>query len=288
MEQQSHNPAPDLRTELHAMRELIRQQSQQIARLESLLKDVFEITLLPESQRQQRAADHRAQRLGSLKQQIDRVLQQRRYDLLEPLITELQNVFGDCPDAEEIKLRAWASRDAALAEATSQLESQVQSLMSVGQWRQAEDAVRQKLQLFPEQPELLSLVQHIRREHDSWRDSAVGKLYAQIKEAIDRREWRRALRDAEDMVARFADHPRGAKIVQQLATIRDNAEIEARQEMEKRIQELVRSRRYDEAIALAEELINRYPLSPQSAECRALIPKLEELAMHEEADRLSR
>lgn len=288
MEQQPHNPAPDLRNELQAMRELIRQQSHQIARLEALLKDVFEITLLPEAERQQRAADHRARRLQSLKQQIDRVLQQRRFDLLEPLVIELQNVFGDCPDAEELKLRAWAARDAALAETLTQLESQVLSLTSVGHWRSAEDAVRQQLVLFPDQPELLSMIQRIRHEHEAWRETAIGKLYAQIKDAIDRREWRRALRDAEDMAARFADHPRGAKIVQQLSTIRDNAEIEARQELEKRIQELIRSRRFDEAISLAEELINRYPLSPQAAECRALVPKLEELALHEEADRLSR
>jgi hypothetical protein len=276
-----------LRHELQSLRELIHQQSQQIGRLESVLKDMFELSLLPEAQRRERFEQHRQQQLVHLRSQVDRVVQNQRYDLLEPLLTEMQNLFGGSPEAEECRLRAWAARDAALADATAALREQAEALMSVGHWSQAMEAVEQTLGRFPDQPEVIAIGQRIRREHSLWRDNAVQVLFTQVRDAIERREWRRALRGAEEMLSKFSDHPRGVKVVSQLATIRENAEIEERQEMEKELQQLVRARRFGEAIEQADAIITRYPLSPQSAECRALIPRLEELALQEEADSLT-
>jgi hypothetical protein len=159
-------------------------------------------------------------------------------------------------------------------------------MMSVGQWQQAFAAVQEQLVRFPQQQELLAMRKRIEHEYTAWREVAANRLYAQVRDAVDRREWRRALRDAEDMAARFSDHPRGVKVIQQLATIRDNAEIEHRQDIERDIQQFIRSRRFDDAMRLAEDLILQYPLSPQAAECRTLLPKLEQMAMQDESGRI--
>jgi len=272
--------------ELQSLRELIRQQSQQIARLETTLRTVLEIAMLPESERQARAQQHRHNRLMALRGQIEQVVAGGQFERLEPLILELQHNHAGDAEAEEIRLSAWARRDAAMADALQQLGPRVEAYMSVNQWQLAIDTVKAELVRFPEQPELKKLLARIHHEHNSRRETAVNRLYGQIRDAIDRREWRRALKDAEEMAGKFGDHPRGAKIIQQLATIRDNAEIEHRQEMERDLQQFIKSRRFSDAIQLAEDLIERYPLSPQAAECRALIPKLEEVALNDEADRL--
>ncbi len=272
--------------ELQSLRELIRQQSQQIARLENTLRTVLELSLLPESERQVRAQEHRRHQLATLRGQIERAISGGHFDRLEPFILELQHHYSDDPEAEEIRLSAWARRDAALADAMQRLSPKIESYMSVGQWQVAIDAVKAELLRFPEQPELKNLLGRIVHEYNVRRETAVNRLYAQIRDAVERREWQRALRDAEEMAGKFGDHPRGAKVIQQLATIRENAEIEHRQELERELHRLITSRRFKDAIQLAEDLIDRYPLSPQSAECRALIPKLEEMAINEEAEQL--
>jgi hypothetical protein len=282
----THSDATLLR-QVEALSAQVRHQSQQISRLETMLQELIAISLLPESERAAISVEHRKRRLANLKQQIDHVLTAERYDQLEPLIIELQTHFKNDPDAETLRLNAWARRDAAMAEAISRVRERAQALMSVNKWPEAHLAIREELKRFPDQPELLSLLRQVDAEHHAWREQAVNTLYTQVRDSIGRRDWRRALRDAEEMAGRFSDHPRGVKIIQQLETIRENAEIEHRQEMERELQQLVKSRRFDEAMTLAEDLIRHYPLSPQAAECRALIPKLEERAMQEEADRLS-
>lgn len=275
----------NLPEELHLLRQIVQQQSRQIARLEAGMRELIEISLLPESERAARAELHRRQRLSSIKSRIQQVLAAGQYGPLEALVHELEAFQGDA-EAESIRLGAWAARDAALAEAVAKLSDSTATMISVGQWQQAFAAVQEQLLRFPQQAELIAIRKRVEHEYHAWREVAANRLYAQVRDAIDRREWSRALRDAEDMAARFSDHPRGVKIIQQLSTIRDNAEIEHRQQIERDIQQLIRSRRFDDAMQLAEDLIRRYPLSPQAAECRALLPKLEQMAMQEEAERL--
>ncbi len=54
--------------------------------------------------------------------------------------------------------------------------------------------------------------------------------------------------------------------------------IEERQEREDRIQELVKSKRYAEAILMSEQLIREFPLSPQAEQLEAMLPRLRQLA----------
>jgi hypothetical protein len=61
--------------------------------------------------------------------------------------------------------------------------------------------------------------------------------------------------------------------------IQDNAEIEQRQEQEIRIRELIRNRQFAEAIQLAEDLLTRFPNSPQADAIDVLLPRIRELAL---------
>jgi hypothetical protein len=90
--------------------------------------------------------------------------------------------------------------------------------------------------------------------------------------------WRRALLHGQHLLEKFPSHPRAEGVRRQLKTLQDNAESEERQEMEIRIQELVRAQQIDEAIELGEDLMRRYPMSPQADSLETLIPKLRELS----------
>ena len=79
-------------------------------------------------------------------------------------------------------------------------------------------------------------------------------------------------------------HRRSAAIRPQLKTIRENAEIEERQEQERRIQEMIRTKQIPEAIDLAEDLLRRFPASPQADSLHKLLPKMRELAIGNEIE----
>ena len=82
----------------------------------------------------------------------------------------------------------------------------------------------------------------------------------------------------------FPGHRRAANIREQLATIAENAEIEERQELERSIQDLVRAKQFAEAIDLAEQLLDRFPASPQAESLQKLLPKMRELAIGREVE----
>ena len=83
---------------------------------------------------------------------------------------------------------------------------------------------------------------------------------------------------SERLLQQFPTHRLADKIREQLKTLQDNAEIEERQELEVRIQELIRAGHFEQAIELAEDVIRRYPMSPQAESLETLLPRIRELA----------
>ena len=101
---------------------------------------------------------------------------------------------------------------------------------------------------------------------------------AQAQEAANRREWKTALSLALTVIQRFPKSPEAQALRMQLPTLRENAEIQARQRMEAEIRDLIKARRFDEALRITDELIQQYPNSPQAAVLREQLPRLEEKA----------
>src|SRR4029450_8762774 len=108
---------------------------------------------------------------------------------------------------------------------------------------------------FPGNLEAQNLQTRLLRERDIHIDSSVSRMVEEIRHDIDRRLWRGALMHAQRLLERFPQHPKTQRMREQLPTLRENAEIEERQELEVRIQELVRSRKFNEAIVVSEELL---------------------------------
>jgi len=121
-------------------------------------------------------------------------------------------------------------------------------------------------------------------EKENYTENTANRLYEEIRLDIDRRLWRRAMTNAVKLLECAPGHKKSVAIRSQLKTIRENAEIEERQEQERRIQELIRGRQFFEAIDLAQDLLQRFPNSPQAETLKTLMPKLRELAIGHEAE----
>jgi outer membrane protein assembly factor BamD (BamD/ComL family) len=156
----------------------------------------------------------------------------------------------------------------------------VESLMQSANWDHALSRATALVEGFPDNGRARELLQRVQRERDAYYESTVARMFDELRHDIDRRMWRRAFMHAQHLLERFPSHPRAEAVRRQLKTLQDNAEIEERQELEVRIQELIKSQRLDEAIALGEDLIRRYPMSPQAESLDTLLPRLRDLAEH--------
>ena len=171
-------------------------------------------------------------------------------------------------------------RSAAEAETWERTRERVQDLMSVNSWDKAIATAGEFVENFPTHVEGRHLLTRARREHELARDTKFQRMYEQVQADVDRKGWRDALEGAQRLLEAYPTHARANKIRQQLKTIAHNAEIEERQEHELRIQQLVRGRRFAEAVDLAEDVMKRYPGSPQAQSLDQMLPKLRDLAEH--------
>ncbi len=274
----------DLSAQLTELRTLVREQGQRIERLEAAIEQAVQLLLLPEADRAAFAQHKRYEQFEQIRRDVELRLSAGTFAELPAYEARLRQNFAADPEAQALLHTIADSRQRAATEAIASLGREVESLMSMGRWTDAFAQIDSMSHRFPGDVSLINLASRVQREHHGWRESVTTHLFEQVKLAIDRRDWGTALRHAEDLANRFADHPKAHRVVQQLPTLRENAEIAARQDLEQKMQLLIRARRYDEAIVLGEQIIRDYPHSPQAAECKSLVPRLEQLALQHETD----
>jgi len=155
---------------------------------------------------------------------------------------------------------------------------QVNDLAALGAWPRVMDVVNELLERHPASSRAADLAKRVRFEREKAEAEQRARLMAQAQEATSRHDWTAALQVANTILQRFPHSPEAAALQPQIATLRENVEIEDRKRMEADIRELIKQHRYDEALRIARELVQQYPDSPQADALRDQLPRLEERA----------
>ncbi len=250
----------------------------QLEQISTLLAELREISLLPDVERRQRLTLHRQHRKATMTKDLFGLVAAHDWSKAERLLITLETEFPN--DDEVAKGRNYLDHSRKLfeSEAVTAGIAEVEALMSASDWDRAWERAQQLVQGFPENGQVRNLYARVQRERDAFNESTVARLVEEIRHDIDRRIWRRALSHAERLLEQFPEHRLSVRVREQLKPLQDNAEIEERQELEVRIQELLRAGRFDDAIELAEDLIRRYPVSPQAESLETLLPRIRELS----------
>jgi hypothetical protein len=241
------------------------------------LEELRDASLMTDSQRQAKLDAHKRRQKVSAVNEAVRLVQAREWAKADEAVASLEIDYTDDPTVAKCRQQLDDGRTAAEGEAASRVFAKVEDLMSVGSWDQAMSMISQFAENYPTNEDGQHMLARVTRERDLFRESTVHRLYEEIKENTAHRSWRKALACAQRLLERFPDHPRAEKIRSQVETIQANAEIEERQESEAKIQELVRAKRFAEAIELAEDLLDRFPLSPQAESLEEMLPKMRDL-----------
>lgn len=250
----------------------------------TLLQELRELMLLSDKQRQERLVDRQAHRREQLVADVHRLMDSSDWLPAENALSLLEKEFPDHPELESLKSRLASGKDTAEKSAIGPLRERVEDLMAVWAWDQAYAETARFVESFPDHVEGRELLQRVMTERENYIESTANRLYEEIRTDVDRRSYRRAMANAVKLLECAPGHAKSVAIRSQLKIIRENAEIEERQEQERRIQELIRNKQFSEAIDMAEDLLQRFPNSPQAETLQRLLPRMRELAVGAEAE----
>lgn len=249
-------------------------------RIVAMLDEIRGLALMSDEQRRLYLQQHLE---GQKRKELEAVsvrMREGEWGLADQALTALEVQFPGDPDLKQARSELTRQRDAAEPDAFRETEQRVQDLIAVTSWKQAMETAVQFVANFPTSMPGRQLLTRVRHEYDLHRDVAFQQMYEQVQSHVDRHEWRDAMEEAQKLLDSFPTHSRSNRIRQQLQIIRENAEIEQRQEHEQRIQQLVRGRRFAEAVQVAEQVLRDYPNSPQALAVDQMLPRLRNLAEH--------
>jgi hypothetical protein len=252
--------------------------TQELKQLADAIEEVRQTSLLPDADRRDRLKVHREQRKTILLKDLYGLVPAHDWPRAERLLITLETEYPN--DSDVAKGRSYLDHSRKLFEDETMVRSsrEIEELVAAGSFERALEKVKLLVQGFPTSPEAHTLLARVEKEHEMYHETTVQRMFEEIKHDSERRMWKRALMHAEHLLERFPAHRLADTIRVQLATLQENAEIQERQQMEVRIQELMHDGQFEEAIELAEDVVRRFPMSPQAETLEELLPKIRELA----------
>jgi len=248
------------------------------AETRDLLAKIHETLLLPDEERSRRFEQMMerefADRLASTQRFIDAFDFHRARGELASLIER----FGADPRIQEAQERLDKAAEAAAADDIGRITRHVEELMGSVRWDDAERICLELAQRYPLAQEPAPLLERVRRERKLFAQQHRQRMHDEIQRAVSERRWQEALAGARQFTQTFPTGPDADALRAQMDTLEANADIQARQGLERRYKQYIRQQQYWDALALARRIITEHPLSPQANALRGQVARLEELA----------
>lgn len=243
-----------------------------------LLREMRDISMLDDEQRRLRLEVQGRELARRLQHEVPAFLRDHNWNEATKRVLHARERFPH--------LSEWDKLDAQIEDVRARVERrdvenatrQVNDLAALGAWTRAMDVVREVLERHPGSDQAARLFQRVRAEQERAVAEQIARLMHQAQDATNRRDWHAALKAANALIEQFPKSPDAEALRQQLPTLRENAEIQTRQQMEADFRALLKDHHYEEALTIARELIARYPNSPQAQVLQDQLPRLEQKA----------
>jgi len=244
----------------------------------ALLREIRDLTLLAPEQRARRYEIQAAAAVEQLTNEIPQLLREHDWVQAQQRLRVARGRFPTAPQWDALAAQVEQARATVESHDIESATRQLNDLMNLRAWDRVVETVRDLLQRHPGSPGAEELARRVMRGRAKALADARARLMAQAQAAAHERDWSTALRLANAMIERHPQSAEAEALRQQLPTLQDNAEIQARQQMEAQIREHIKEHRFVDALETARALIERYPQSPQAAVLREQLPRMEQRA----------
>lgn len=240
-----------------------------------LMHEVRDISLLSEQERAARVRVQGEALVRQLQQRIPALLNEHKWVDARKLAQQARERFPTFSEWTGLEQQIEAMRTGVEARDVENSARQISDLIALGAWDRAMGVLRELQERHPNSAKTQELARRTTIQHEKANSEQRARLMAQAQEAVNLRDYNRALSLANTLIRQYASSPEAEAIRQQMPTLTENAEIQTRQHMEHEFRELVKQHHYQDALLLARELITRYPNSPQAEVLRGQLPRLE-------------
>lgn len=249
-----------------------------LGELVPLMREIRDIALLNEKQREQRLETQGRELIRRLEAEVPALLREHNWVEARARVQKARERVPSLPQWDVLTGQIEKVRAEVETHDVEAATRQVNDLASLGAWDRANDVVRDLLQRHPGSQPADGLAARVADEREKAQAEERGRLMARAQNATNRHEWIEALSIANSIIQKYPDSADAEAIRAQLPTLEANVEIQRRQRAETEYKGLVEQHRYAEALRVARSLIERYPDSPQADVLRQQLPKLEEKA----------
>lgn len=242
--------------------------------LAEITREVRDVSLLSEQQRQARLEVQCAQWIQRLETEVPDLLRQHDWVRARQLVQHAKERFPHVHVWDALETQVEQTRAGVESRDVEQAQRQVEDLTKLGAWDRVGEVVQELLARHPNSVRALDLQRRLAREQDKIDNDQRTRLMSQAQAAANNKEWPSALSLAQQLIQRFPRSVEADALRAQIPTLRENTEIYHRQQMEQKFRDLIRDHDYQAALRLAQDMIERYPNSPQAQVLRGQIGKL--------------
>jgi len=160
------------------------------------------------------------------------------------------------------------------AELFSAQKQRVENMMAVAQFARAEKLAQALLAVMPDSGDAEAMLETVRRESTAFRSEQQTRLFAEFQRWTESRQWIKARTIGEQLIAKYPASEEGQTVAASMGTVRSNAHFEEARTLRDRIGDLIKRKRYSEAIDIAEDLMRRFPTTQVAKQLKSLLPDL--------------
>jgi outer membrane protein assembly factor BamD (BamD/ComL family) len=249
--------------------------SQRLEQIGELLHEINENVLLSGEQRQAKRRQNLERLHRDLGQTLLRLLAEGKFPEAQRRLDEYAMSFPEeRVSVEQFQSQVDRAREQAEEGDYQQAAVRVRDFMAMAAWQRAEEVLQELLERHPRSQRVRDLVDGLRQERTKFEQQQRQQMLSQIEHLISQKEYRQAHQQACDLVHRFPGSGEAQSLLAKMDTLRDNAEIAIRRELEEQLKEMMRTHRYIEALGLSQEIIGKYPGSPQAKVLKEQMPQL--------------
>lgn len=249
-----------------------------LERFAELMAEINTNVMLTEAQREVKRQRQQSQIAENLVAAASRAIEQRDFEQAEKTLRQLASQVPDCPAQGPLRQKLDGARAAAEAERVQSEIRRVEDLMAVAAFDQAEAIARALTESCPDSQEVRDLAARVRREGETFAAEQRRRLFGEVERLAAARQWRKALASATRLLEAYPTSPESESVVAELRTLRENARIEEVRELRDRIGDLLERRRYAEAVAIAEDIVTRFPDTQAARQLGQQLDRLKGLA----------
>jgi len=185
----------------------------------------------------------------------------------QPQNTEIFNLPAPTSPDEEVELFA-------------DQKQRIENMMSVAQFTRAEKLAQALLAAIPDSSDAEALLETVRRESSAFRTEQQSRLFAEFQRWTESRQWIKAMAVGEQLLEKYPASGQAKKVASSMSTVRKNAHFEEARTLRDRIRDLIKRKRYSEAVEIADDLIRRFPNTQVAKQLKSLLPDLKRRSVH--------